>query len=137
MIHGYFDQYGRPYVEGRLIIERLGIHDRVQFLVDTGADSTALHPWDGERLNCRYDLLVSPRSMGGVGGEQEYYSEDGAIITFYGEDTVYTFTDIRINIAKPTPGNRNLPSLLGNDVLGLLRMDYHRSAGLLRLYHSV
>lgn len=136
MIHGYFDQYGRPYVEGRLIIERLEIDGRVQFLVDTGADSTAVHPHDGEVLGCRYDLLVSPRSMGGVGGEQEYYPEDGAIITFYGEDTVYTFTDIRINIAQPTPSNRNLPSLLGNDVLGLLRMDYHRSAGLLRLYYS-
>lgn len=136
MIHGYFDQYGRPYVEGRLTIERLGIHGRVQFLVDTGADSTALHPHDGEVLRCRYDLLVSPRSMGGVGGEQDYYPEDGATIIFYGEDIVYTFTDIRVNIAKPAPSNRNLPSLLGNDVLGLLRMDYHRSAGLLRLYHS-
>ncbi len=49
---------------------------------------------------------------------------------------VYRFTDIRMNIAKPALGNRNLPSLVGNDVLGLLRMDYHRSAGLLRLYHS-
>ena len=74
--------------------------------------------------------------MGGVGGEQDYYPEDGATIIFYGEDIVYTFTDIRVNIAKPAPSNRNLPSLLGNDVLGLLRMDYHRSAGLLRLYHS-
>ena len=137
MIHGYFDEYGRPYVEGYLTIERLGIDGRVYFLVDTGADSTALHPWDGERLNCRYDFLVSPPSMGGVGGHQDYYPEDGAIITFYGEGAVYTFTDIRINIAKPAPSNRNLPSLLGNDVLGLLRMDYHRSAGLLRLYHSL
>ena len=136
MIHGYFDQYGRPYVEGRLIIERLGIDDRVHFLVDTGADSTALHPWDGERLNCCFDLLGNPRSMGGVGGEQDYYPEDGAVIIFYGEDTVYKFTDTRINIAKPMPSNRNLPALLGNDILGLLRMDYHRSAGLLRLYHS-
>ena len=66
MIHGYFDQYGRPYVEGRLIIERLGIDGRVHFLVDTGADSTALHSRDGERLNCRFDLLSSPLSMGGV-----------------------------------------------------------------------
>ena len=136
MIHGYFDEYGRPYVEGRLIIERLGIDGQVQFLVDTGADSTALHPWDGQELGCRYDLLVSPRSMGGVGGRQDYYPEDGATIVFYGEGVEYTFTDIRISIARPAPENRSLPSLLGNDVLGLLRMDYHRRAGLLRLYHS-
>ena len=136
MIHGYFDRYGRPYVEGRLIIERLEVDDTVHFLVDTGSDSMALHPHDGEALGCRYDLLVSPRSMGGVGGEQEYYPEDGATIIFYGEDTTYTFADLRISIAKPAPNNRDLPSLLGNDVLGLLRMDYHRRAGLLRLYHS-
>ena len=136
MIHGYFDEYGRPYVQGQLIIERLEVDSTVDFLVDTGADSTALHPWDGGRLKCRYDLLVSPRSMGGVGGRQDYYPEDGATIVFYGEDATYTFTDLRIGIARPAPENRNLPSLLGNDVLGFLRMDYHRRAGLLRLYHS-
>ena len=136
MIHGYFDEYGRPYVEGRLIIERLEVDGTVHFLVDTGADSTVLHPRDGVRLNCRFDLLGGPRSMGGIGGRQDYYPEDGATIVFYGEDTTYTFTDVRINIAKPSPEDRNLPSLLGNDVLGLLRMDYHRRAGLLRLYHS-
>ena len=77
MIQAYFDQRGRPFIEGRLVIERLEIDGRVQFLVDTGADSTVLHPTDGERLNCRFDLLGSPRSVGGVGGQQDYYPKMG------------------------------------------------------------
>lgn len=137
MILGYFDQYGRPYVEGRLIIERLEVDGFVHFLVDTGADLTSLHPGDGDRLGCRFDLLGTPQNFGGIGGNQDYYLEDGATIIFSGDGVMYTFQDITIGIAKPAPDNRNLPSLLGNDLLGLLRMDYHRSAGLLRLYHSV
>ena len=53
MIMGYFDQFGTPWVEGRLIIQRLEVDGPVSFLVDTGADLCALHPPDGITLQCR------------------------------------------------------------------------------------
>ncbi len=42
MIIGEFDDRGRPYVEGRVIIPRLNINEIVTFLLDTGADGTCL-----------------------------------------------------------------------------------------------
>ena len=51
MIEGYFDRHGRPYLQGRLIIERLQVDGPIEFLVDTGSDGTVLHPKDGQLLN--------------------------------------------------------------------------------------
>ena len=36
MIVGKFDEHGRPYIEGRLIIPRLNVDRRMTFLLDTG-----------------------------------------------------------------------------------------------------
>ena len=71
MIAGYFDSEGTPWLDGRVIIERLGVDGPVRFLVDTGADSGALHSADGKVLGCRFDLLDEDKvqSVGGIGGE--------------------------------------------------------------------
>lgn len=47
MITGSFDGEGRPYVQGRLIISRFKVDGFIDFLMDTGADTTTLHPDDG------------------------------------------------------------------------------------------
>ena len=44
VIRGRFDHYRRPYVLGRLILPRWNIQGEVDFLVDTGADSTIISP---------------------------------------------------------------------------------------------
>jgi hypothetical protein len=41
------DTTGRPYLEGRLVLPRLGKRGDFSFLVDTGADYTYLMPGDG------------------------------------------------------------------------------------------
>ena len=134
MISGYFDEDKRPYIEARLIIQRLAVDGFVQFLVDTGSDSTALHPMDGQRLQCRFDLLGDPYDVTGIGGGGEYYPEGGTTIILAGVEMPYLFENLTIDIAKPGGESDDLPSLLGNDLLEHLRMDYHRSAGQLHFY---
>ncbi len=46
MIIGGFDEYGRPFIRGRLSIPRLDINSEIDFLLDTGADVTCLHSGD-------------------------------------------------------------------------------------------
>ena len=132
MISGYFDPYGAPYLEAHLSIERLGVDGYVQFLVDTGADSGALHPADGELLGCRFDLLAEHYSVSGVGGSLEYYPEE-ATITFEGDDGSYGFV-VTLDIAKPDPSISELPSLIGRDILNEIRMNYHYSEETLHIH---
>lgn len=68
MIRGRFDHYRRPYVLGRLILPRWNIQGEVDFLVDTGADSTIIHPYDGHRLRVPFAELESEILSVGIGG---------------------------------------------------------------------
>ena len=131
MIYGYFDAYGTPYIEAHISIERLEVDGYVQFLVDTGAYSGALHPADGKFLGCRFDLLTDPHEVDGVGGSQEYYEEE-ATITFEAEDgSSYGFV-VDLDVAKPSPDIDDLPSLLGRDLINDMRVTYHRAIELLQ-----
>ena len=130
VIGGWFDGRGRPMVRARLVIPRLGVNGRVNFLVDTGATLTSLHPDDGRRIGCPYDELRSPRNMAGVGGSSQYF-EESAMVVLYDGDGTHTF-DIELLVSKPQPASvseprpvvNRLPSLLGRDVLNRMRMDY-------------
>ena len=86
VIAGYFEANGRPRVRGRLLLPRLGIVGGVNFLIDTGAVATALHPGDGVRLGCPFDDLVLPVPFEGVGGAHTYYRET-AVIAFDDSNT--------------------------------------------------
>ena len=58
MLQGRFgDTSGRPYLEGRFYIPRLGVQGNISFLVDTGADSTTLLPADANKLNIDHSEL--------------------------------------------------------------------------------
>ena len=57
MITGSFDGEGRPYVQGRLIISRFKVDGFIDFLMDTGADTTTLHPDDGIQLHVPFIRL--------------------------------------------------------------------------------
>ena len=124
-------------MRGRLIIERFAVDDHVDFLVDTGADSTVLHPMDGKRLGCRYDLLQgAPRSVYGIGGSQDCYSEEATIV-FDDDDGRFAF-HLAIDIILPDPNPEavvnELPSLLGRDFINYRLMHYDYNADLLRFY---
>lgn len=122
MIAGYFETNGRPRVRGRLLLPRLGIGGSINFLIDTGAVSTVLHPGDGVRLGCPFDELLLPMEFEGVGGTHTYYRET-AVIAFDDSTTDVEFR-VELSIAKPHPAVYDLDSLLGRDVLNRLRMEY-------------
>ena len=131
MFAGYFTADGRPYVEGRLALPRLHVAGRVHFLLDTGSDTTILHPDDGIDLGCPFDALENPAEFIGVGGTLLYYMEP-AVVTFGNGIAADEFA-VAISIAKPHPAADGLDSLLGRDILNRLRMEYDFRRGRLEL----
>lgn len=117
MIIGWFGRTGRLYVKGDLQFPRLGASGILDFLVDTGADRTILHPPGIQDLAIPVDLLTNRSATYGVGGASGLFVEP-AILRFTDADltTVYTYR-LNIAIAEPNAVNRNFPSLLGRNIL--------------------
>ena len=75
MISGWFDCMGNPVVGAYLDIPGVDLKDNgfVPFLLDTGADRTALHPSDARRLGISFDTLPEPEALlGGISGAGGY-----------------------------------------------------------------
>ena len=130
MIIGELGILGRPYLHCSLSLPRLGIVvDDVTFLVDTGADTTYLHPRDGVDAGVPFDLLQSRSTSRGIGGTASYYQEP-AVLMFTddaaGQDYGYR---ININVAKPDAVSDRIPSLLGRDIIRRWQMDYDPTNG--------
>ncbi len=119
MIAAYFEPNGVPYVECNLFLPRLGCYGRITFLIDTGADTTTLHPDDAAELGCPFDALVNPAEFTGIGGTLLYYTELAAL-SFDDTDGGTQEFEIEIAVAKPHPATNGLASLLGRDLLNQL-----------------
>jgi len=117
---------GRPYIEGRLHLPRLGITSDVSFCVDTGADTTVLLPSDGERMGVDYRNLETEVESVGVGGISLDFQEKAAVIFAEPNRALYVYL-IDLLISSPTPDIMALPSLLGRDILNRWRMTYNPS----------
>lgn len=121
MIEGAYDtHYGRPYVQGRLSFPGLGIDGYIDFLVDTGADVTTLHPRDGIAMNVPFNNLTPGQPSQGIGGFADTF-EEPAVIMFADGSFVRLYT-ASLSVAKPTKFNLTVPSLLGQDILRHWRM---------------
>ena len=127
MIAGYFAADGSPYVEMRVNLPRLGVAGQVHFLVDTGSDTSILHPSASVDLRCPFDELANPAEVTGAGGAHTYYAEP-AVVSLYDGEARRDFR-IELYVGKPHPVTDGLDSLLGRDVLNLLRMDYDYPEG--------
>ena len=95
----------------------------VEFMIDTGAGATLLHPRDSQYSVgiSRSDLSDSRRWAGtvtytGVGGDVTYFVTP-VRYRFQHHDGRLQHIDGTINVAPVRPDNRNVPSLLGWDVL--------------------
>lgn len=123
MIFGYFTSDGVPWVSCDLLLPRFGLKAPVSFLVDTGSDTTILHPADGRMLHCTFDLLDNPAEFLSAGGVWLYYMEP-AVLSFSDVDGGTSEFAIDISVAKPDPATEGLDSLLGRDLLNQVRMEY-------------
>ena len=128
MILGSFDGDGRPYIQGRLFFPRLRLDAYVDFLVDTGADRTSLHPVDTLMMGVDYSRLRQPSDFSGIGGSAPYSSERGVLFFADGRLLRAYTTQIAIlnlSVVKTAKDIPTIPSVLGRDILsnGWMRYD--------------
>ena len=119
MIRGYFDDRlnSPPYVTGFIDIPAIGVVGiRVEFLIDTGADTSLIGNFDANRISERFDADLANLREGqpsyGLGGVTEMRTADATL-------RLDDFTkNLRVDILEPSPdGQFYVPSLLGRDVL--------------------
>ena len=114
-----------PFVRAIVKLPRLDIWGNVDFLVDSGADSSSLHPFDIRSLKIEHAKLQPSSVTGrGIGGELQYHIEAAELYFVGGNDrTWWRCHDFRIcaelidpAIAEAVEG---LPSLLGRNFQNL------------------
>ena len=104
------------------------ISDDVDFLVDTGADSTVLAPADAARLGIDTARLLSCPQSAGVGGTTPTAYEPATVVL--GQHGF----DVALRILPPrTRGQRlalaQIPSLLGRDILAHFALFFEERTG--------
>jgi predicted aspartyl protease len=127
--------FGRPVVEARVVMPRLRIAAFVSFLVDTGADFSAIHPEDAHILGVDFlrDFAGAvPAVVGGVGGTAREFRET-AILIFRHISGERDELLLELGVASPSASNRGLPSLLGRDALKHYRLTFQETASLVVL----
>lgn len=131
MISGEIGEHNRPYVSVHLAIPILGVGKDLVFRLDTGADTTVLHPRDAMAARIPFPRLddATLSSLTGVGGQIHYYQEP-ALLSFddHNGTTTYLYTlDLRIAKLPESGANQTLwglPSLLGLDIISQWHTSY-------------
>jgi hypothetical protein len=140
MIHGFFDLSYRPplpkVLAGLVLPYRSETFVPIEFVIDTGASATCLHPRDA-RQRLRFtpeEFIILPRiacedrSLAGVTGAAIYYSTPARYI-MADDGGPPQVIDAEIRIAQPSAGNQVLPSILGWDILERFRIVLDRGTG--------
>jgi predicted aspartyl protease len=112
-----------PYVYAKLILPRLYLVYEFYFLVDTGADSTVVMPRDAKSMGIDYLQLRGDIASIGVGGTVHSFHEPALLVFVDSENVEYTYK-LDIRFMEDTVISRQLPSLLGRDVLNRWRIVY-------------
>ena len=125
IVKGEFDStYRRPYVQGLLFIPRWRKWRHIDFLVDTGSDSTILNPSDGVIMNINYANLRYNVDVYGVGHSIKAASQN-ALVTFATEEGSLVVYSINIDITENIADIQILPSQLGTDILHRWQMHWN------------
>lgn len=143
MIHGEFDpadSYPKPWVRALVYLQGISQQwEQVRLLIDTGAARTCLHPADAlavgvpRRSLLRRQAWADPPIMvRGVGGSTEYYPASASLAFETVDGNLYA-VDRQILVAKATPTNTRLPSLLGWDVLRDFHLSIRHDTGIVGL----
>lgn len=129
------DEPPAPYLKAQVTLPNLGVAGEVDFLIDTGADVTFLHPEDVDNLGIDQGQLTpgALERAAGIGGGSDYYRETATLIfqdSAGGE--LSCELDVFIN-PQPAPALLDAPSLLGRDFLNRCDVRLNRSQTLARL----
>jgi Retroviral aspartyl protease len=126
VIHGYFAvrSPGPPAPHVAATIRRAPAAEfaEIDFLIDTGADFTTVHPADAFRLWPGYfthDFARDPtvREMHGIGGPARFIPLQ-AELQFIDDEMGAVAAPMTVWVAAPDEqGLWNLPSLLGRDII--------------------
>ena len=126
-IQGYYSAGSyppAPYVKAEVLVHETSLPPvQIEFLVDTGADSTTLLPFDWNRMGIpSLDSVVADyrRDATGIGGGARYKTVR-ATVRLRDEDSTdgvwdtYVYVDLIEEIGDVD--HDQLPSLLGRDIL--------------------
>ncbi len=121
MIRCIFDR-GRPYIQCRVVIPRLGVDLQMMILIDTGATVSCLHPLDARRAGISFTQLQGRTFSQGIGGSSPYLREAASLL--FDDDSRTRIYQLNLRIAEPNDSSGTLPSLLGRDVINRWHMEY-------------
>ena len=146
MIRGFFDP-AEPDRQLARVRVRVGIvrvpnspeiiWGEVPFVIDTGSETTCLHPDEGMvRLGIAPDVLRSPVGWNaqservGIGGSATYFLVN-CLYVFRQEDGTSLEHEGILEVAQLTDLNQRVPSVLGWDVLQhfAMRFDWSQPRG--------
>ena len=123
MIQGWFED-AQPTIMARVLIPRLMVNAYATFLVDTGSDSTGIHPDPAIFSDLSYAQLENPFIITGATGNSRRFTEPAtiAIVSAAGASVYHYDVDIWIATSQDAPAG--LPCILGQDILKDLRMTH-------------
>lgn len=134
-VRGYFtDGLRRPFVNAELILPRFRVWAAIRLLVDTGADSTAIHWRDRQRLRTAEGRPLAPGTSfaqaaqaSGIAGTPVQYGREDALLAFGTAEGSRILARLPVDI-ELAPSAIEVPSLLGRDVLSEARLDFNMPA---------
>jgi hypothetical protein len=112
-----------PVVGCRLLIRSLAIDREIRFLVDTRAQVTMISSADTERMAIDVSRLDRGPTMDGVGGGLPTHRVSAMLVFRETPRRLYMYR-LSIVIAAPGAMSRDLPSVLGRDILNRWHMTY-------------
>ncbi len=119
---GYFAT-GKPFIAARVLIPRFYLVGEMYFLLDTGADRTVVMPRDAYTMGIDYSQLRGDAPSIGVGGMVHSYHEPALLVFTDMGSIEYTY-QVDIRFMEDSAISRQLPSLLGRDILNRWRIVY-------------
>ena len=120
MITGFFS-LTEPYVEAHIEIPALGCSGSIQFLLDTGADLTAIMPRDGRSLGIDYRRITKwKHRIFGVSGSIKA-TKRRARIRFTEDNGTTREYSLLVDILPNVRRLKDVPSVLGQDILSRWR----------------
>ncbi len=136
-LRGYFK--GPPleaaYMTAVLSIPRIGVKEKVEFLVDTGATKTTILDRDATALGIPYINLSRPKQpLLGLGGVVDTYVARDAEISFRAEGDIEHKVQLpELLVVRHRKADTNImriPSVLGRGILNEYKLIYDKRSDL-------